>query len=218
MVLFNRHSTWWPVTIRVTWAQLGYEVTPGFKAVVRDLYAGLDLGVYEDGFEAQVSSHDVMAIRVTPLSQLAVTQPGGGSKKSEVTAGSEWRPWSDAPAAKLQARMRDAARQARWRAAVINRIVNFVLAHRYSLGFAAAVLLGAMVVRVVRWVVGRARRRASYQAVPTHSLNEMSYGAKGYGTPGRSAGSSPIMWEALPSSTCSASDSDGSSSSDEGVV
>lgn len=209
MVLFNRHSTWWPVTIRVTWAQLGYEATPGFKAVVQDLYAGRDLGVYEDGFEAQVSSHDVMAVRVTPLAQ-AVTP--GGSAGSEVTTGSEWRPWSDAPAARLQARMRDAARQARWRAVVISRLVNFVLAHRYSLGFAAAVLLGAMIVGVVRCVVGRARRRVRYQAVP-HS--EMRFGAKGCGT--RSSASSPIMWEALPSST-SASDSDGSSSSDEGAV
>jgi hypothetical protein len=214
VVLFNRHATWWPVTIRVTWAQLGYGTTPGFRAVVRDLYAERDLGVYEDGFEARVSSHDVMAIRVTPLGQVT---PGGDnpSEKSEVvTVGSEWRPWSHAPAAQLQARMREAARQARRRAAIVSRLVSFLLAHRYSLGLSAAVLLGAIVVAVARWVVGRTRRRARrYQAVPA---SEMSFGSKGFGS--RSAASSPIMWEALPSSTSASSDSDGSSSSDEGAV
>jgi hypothetical protein len=71
VVLFNRHKTWGPKTIRVTWAQLGY-TSPGVKALVRDLYAGRELGVFEGGFEAQVDSHDALAIKVTPVGQVGV--------------------------------------------------------------------------------------------------------------------------------------------------
>lgn len=88
VVLFNRHTTWSPKTIRVTWAQLGYTATPPpgpsssssgpggpgvIWARVRDLYAGRDLGVFEGGFEARVGSYDVMAIRVTPVEDQGVS-------------------------------------------------------------------------------------------------------------------------------------------------
>ena len=68
MVLFNRHKTWAPKTIRVTWAQLGY--TAGVKTMVRDVYAGRDLGVFAGGFEAEVESYDALAIKITPLGQV----------------------------------------------------------------------------------------------------------------------------------------------------
>jgi hypothetical protein len=69
VVLFNRHKTWRPKTIRVTWAQLGY-TSSGVKAMVRDLYAGRDLGVFEGEFEAEVESYDALAIKITPLGQV----------------------------------------------------------------------------------------------------------------------------------------------------
>lgn len=96
VVLFNRHRTLFPKTIRVTWAQLGLTSPgpssssgpggpggPGVRALVRDLYAGRDLGVFEGGFEARVASHDVMAIRVTPVEEQEVSRDGlvGGEKE-----------------------------------------------------------------------------------------------------------------------------------------
>jgi hypothetical protein len=93
VVLFNRHWSLFPQTIRVTWGQLGYTSEaggpggPGFRAIVRELYAGRDLGVYEGGFEAKVPAHDCVIIKVTPLTQLGETPPSHTSvsdAKSEV--------------------------------------------------------------------------------------------------------------------------------------
>lgn len=188
----------------MTWSQLGYTndvIGSGFKATVRDLYAGRDLGVFEDGFEAQVSSYDVMAIRITPTGQVETHSEGQ-------VLSSEWRPWSDESAAALQARMREASQRARKRAAIISKIVAFILAHKYSLAFAVAAFLGAIIVAVVRCVLSRSRReRVRYEAC---AQSEMSFK---FGK-GGSVSSSPIMWEALPplpiSRSASASSDDSS--------
>lgn len=80
VVLFNRHIAGGPTTIRVTWSQLGYTGHPegsGLKAAVRDLYREQDLGVFEGGFSADVPTHDVAVLRITP-----VVEPAVGSKPS----------------------------------------------------------------------------------------------------------------------------------------
>lgn len=85
VVLFNRHVTGLSSRIRVTWAQLGYTdktLGSGFKAAVRDLYAEQDLGVFEDGFAADVEGHDCAVLRITPAgreSKLAALTEGEGA-------------------------------------------------------------------------------------------------------------------------------------------
>lgn len=95
VVLFNRHRTFFPKTIRVTFAQLGYTneaatgSSSGFKAVVRDLYAEKDLGVFEDGFfEAAVASYDSIVIKITPIStgELHQQQQDAGSSTTTTAA------------------------------------------------------------------------------------------------------------------------------------
>eukprot|EP00775_Hariotina_reticulata_P007706 gene7706-7905_t len=68
VILFNRHWTGNPLHMTVTWAQLGFPGAdkPGFKAAVRDLYAEQDLGVFADGFAADVDNNDVAVLRVKP--------------------------------------------------------------------------------------------------------------------------------------------------------
>lgn len=188
VVMFNRHRTWWPKTIRVTWAQLGYTdeygTGPGFKAVVRDLYAERDLGVFENGFEARVPSYAVMAVKIAPVGQVPESTPGQVPE-------SEWRPWSDAPAATLQARMREADKHARKRAELLAKVVAFILGHKYSIAFAVAAVVGAVITAFARWWLRRSREMVRYQGCP-HS--EMSFG-KGLSS---SRSPTPIMWEALP--------------------
>eukprot|EP00879_Flechtneria_rotunda_P008435 GHRR01008836.1.p1 GENE.GHRR01008836.1~~GHRR01008836.1.p1 ORF type:complete len:278 (+),score=75.71 GHRR01008836.1:1623-2456(+) len=85
VVLFNRHHDGDPTTLKVTWEQLGYDTTqPGFKAVVRDLYAEQDLGQFEKGYEAKVGCHNVAVLKITPVVQPSV-DPQGGMKANRAT-------------------------------------------------------------------------------------------------------------------------------------
>lgn len=165
VILFNRHRTWFPVTIRVTWEQLGYtsEGSPsGFKAAVRDLYAGKDLGVFEDGFEVAVSAYDSVVLKVTPVGLSSIEQQQGSSGAAAATnsdtvsvrAASEedsWRPWSHPAAAALQARMRETAQRQRARDAWKKKVIDFIKAHRYSLAVLLAAVLAACVFAIVHW-------------------------------------------------------------------
>jgi len=61
VVLFNRGDV--PAEITVTWADLGYR---GRQHVVRDLWAGSNLGKFKKQFTNQVAPHDVCVIKVMP--------------------------------------------------------------------------------------------------------------------------------------------------------
>eukprot|EP01025_Chloroclados_australasicus_P024344 TRINITY_DN24440_c0_g1_i5.p1 TRINITY_DN24440_c0_g1~~TRINITY_DN24440_c0_g1_i5.p1 ORF type:complete len:436 (-),score=71.20 TRINITY_DN24440_c0_g1_i5:1764-3071(-) len=104
VVLFNRDTvgfvedvTGLSANITVTWKQLGYPA--GTRAVVRDLYAERDLGVYEEAFVAEVLYMDVVVVKVTPENGSNVVNDG-------------WRPWDhgffgikkDPPAVKFRKR------------------------------------------------------------------------------------------------------------------
>ena len=62
VILFNRGSE--AGEIYTTWEDIG--LAPSTRARLRDLWAGLDLGVFEKRFEAKVGPHDVLMMRVTP--------------------------------------------------------------------------------------------------------------------------------------------------------
>ena len=64
VVLFNRDSV--PAKIRVSWSDLNF--TPSMKANVRDLWKHEDLGEYSGSFSAEVAPHDVVMVRITPMS------------------------------------------------------------------------------------------------------------------------------------------------------
>jgi hypothetical protein len=165
VVLFNRHWTLAPKTIRVTWAQLGYtnEAASGpgsFRAMVRDLYAERDLGVYEGGFEARIPAHDCVIIKVTPMTQAVghtSRHVGHTSGSAIVTPGvaashTSWRPWSDPAAADLQARMRAKSQRRRQWDAFLGRLLGFLQAHKYALATLAVVLLlGGLTTCLAHW-------------------------------------------------------------------
>eukprot|EP00887_Chlorella_sp_A99_P006558 scaffold3.g6558.t1 len=84
VVLLNRHTLGgqYPlVNITVWWAQLGYP--PAAAAVVRDLWAGRDLGTFTGSFTGQVDVHDAAALRITPV--------------DKVEGADGWRPWQGQP-------------------------------------------------------------------------------------------------------------------------
>jgi alpha-galactosidase len=62
VILFNRGTEAGKITI--PWEDIG--LSPGGKAVVRDLWKKSDLGLFEGRFEAMVEPHDVVMVRVTP--------------------------------------------------------------------------------------------------------------------------------------------------------
>lgn len=203
VVLFNRHWTLSPRTIRVTWAQLGYTSEaggPGFKGMVRDLYAERDLGVYEGGFEAKISAHDCVIIKVTPVTQVVghTTGHAGHTLDSHViTPGvpashTSWRPWSDPAAAELQARLRAKSQRRRQWDAFVGRLLGFLVAHKYALATLAVVLLlGGLTTCLAHWRLRvRARSRSSSsggKGVPTYGAvkyvavehHEMSFSGAG---------------------------------------
>lgn len=142
VVLFNRHMGGEDTPIQVSWEQLGYQQTAfgggqegsGFKASVRDLYAGRDLGVFEGGFETYVGAHDAAVLRVSPwdggrgrgsssgwwqaLQQLlgrfmcgsrCEQQAAGVGGEQQVAEVASWRPWHHPAAARVQAQKRAAA-------------------------------------------------------------------------------------------------------------
>lgn len=126
VVLFNRHIGGEATPVRVSWEQLGYQTSSGgqdsgFKASVRDLYAGRDLGVFEGGFETYVGAHDVAVLRVSPWDGRgssgsglwqALQQMLGRfvcSSRCQQAAGVAWRPWHHPAAACVQAQKRAAA-------------------------------------------------------------------------------------------------------------
>ena len=62
VVLFNRSKSDSPVS--VTWTEIGYPVH--LKAKVRDLWQKKDLGKFTGSYYAQVPSHGVVMVRITP--------------------------------------------------------------------------------------------------------------------------------------------------------
>jgi alpha-galactosidase len=62
VVLFNRGGE--ANTIEVKWPQIGYPA--GISAEVRDLWAKKDLGKFTSSFKANVASHGVVMVKVTP--------------------------------------------------------------------------------------------------------------------------------------------------------
>lgn len=64
----------------VRWEQLG--LPAGTSATVRDLYAERDLGQHTDAFTAEVTAHDVVVVKISPMGSL--------EKDS-------WRPWHSQP-------------------------------------------------------------------------------------------------------------------------
>ncbi|HEX8724211.1 MAG TPA: glycoside hydrolase family 27 protein [Gemmatimonadaceae bacterium] len=64
VVLFNRASV--PSEITANWRRVGLATT---RATVRDLWAHKDLGVIENHYTANVPSHGVVMLRVTPAGQ-----------------------------------------------------------------------------------------------------------------------------------------------------
>jgi alpha-galactosidase len=68
VVLFNRHSRYSQYktqNITVEFIDLGYPT--GTKAQVRDLYTGMDLGVYTNHYMGVVDLHGCQALKITPL-------------------------------------------------------------------------------------------------------------------------------------------------------
>jgi len=212
VILFNRHRTWFPVTVRVTWEQLGYtsEGSPSwFKAAVRDLYAGKDLGVFEEGFEAAVSAYDSIVLKVTPVGLSSTEQQqqqrssGAAAATSSNTASGapvhaaaseegSWRPWSLPAAAALQARMREAAQRARARDAWKKKVIDFIKAHRYSLAVCLAAVLVACVFGIVHW--HRSLLLPRYEACQRREQS----------TTGSKPFSSAVSWQRLPTKQQSA--------------
>ncbi len=64
VVLFNRASV--PSRITANWGRIGIRTR---RATVRDLWAHKDLGVVENRYTADVPSHGVVMLRVTPVAQ-----------------------------------------------------------------------------------------------------------------------------------------------------
>jgi alpha-galactosidase len=62
VVLFNRSQN--NAEIAVSWIELGYPLR--LKAEVRDLWKHKNLGRYKRKFSAEVPSHDVVMIKITP--------------------------------------------------------------------------------------------------------------------------------------------------------
>jgi alpha-galactosidase len=62
VILFNRGTE--AGKIAVPWEDIG--LSPGGRAVVRDLWKKQDLGSFEGRFEAKVEPHDVVMVRITP--------------------------------------------------------------------------------------------------------------------------------------------------------
>jgi alpha-galactosidase len=62
VVLFNRSGA--ATDIEVKWPQIGYPA--GVAAQVRDAWAKRDLGKFTGAFKANVASHGVVMVRVTP--------------------------------------------------------------------------------------------------------------------------------------------------------
>ena len=62
VVLFNRSKSDSPVS--VTWTEIGYPAH--LKAKVRDLWQKKDLGKFTGSYNAQVPSHGVVMVRITP--------------------------------------------------------------------------------------------------------------------------------------------------------
>lgn len=62
VVLFNRANTNAPIT--ALWDQIG--LNSGTKALVRDLWLHMDVGVYAGNFTANVESHGVVMVKITP--------------------------------------------------------------------------------------------------------------------------------------------------------
>lgn len=63
VVLLNRSSQTQQIT--ATFRDIGY--TSFSSATARDLWAHQDLGIQKDGISASVDSHDVVALRLTPV-------------------------------------------------------------------------------------------------------------------------------------------------------
>ena len=61
VVLYNNGTG--NVTIGVTWSLLGWPSNA--KVAVRDLWARQDMGVYANGYNATVGTHDVFFFRAT---------------------------------------------------------------------------------------------------------------------------------------------------------
>ena len=61
VILLNRGDQ--PVRIKVSWTELGRPARP---MAVRDLWRKEDLGAFSEGFSAQVASHGVVMVRLTP--------------------------------------------------------------------------------------------------------------------------------------------------------
>jgi alpha-galactosidase len=64
IVLLNRSSQ--PQQITANFEEFGMTTTSSAK--IRDLWAHLDLGIYNGSVSATVGSHDVVALRLTPVS------------------------------------------------------------------------------------------------------------------------------------------------------
>ncbi|MGH7689660.1 MAG: glycoside hydrolase family 27 protein, partial [Gemmatimonadaceae bacterium] len=64
VVLFNRASV--PSRITANWGRIGIRTR---QATVRDLWAHKDLGVVENRYTADVPSHGVVMLRVTPAGE-----------------------------------------------------------------------------------------------------------------------------------------------------
>ncbi len=62
VILFNRGSERGPITVE--WSDIG--LAPATDAVVRDLWQKADLATTSGKFEAEVASHDVAFLRITP--------------------------------------------------------------------------------------------------------------------------------------------------------
>jgi alpha-galactosidase len=62
VILLNRGAA--TASISADWADIGYPAT--VKATVRDLWAKKDMGKFAANYTAQVPSHGVVMVRVTP--------------------------------------------------------------------------------------------------------------------------------------------------------
>jgi len=70
-VMLNTLTVTQPVTILMADHLNGGDFWPAqlTKAKFRDIYAGKDLGVFQDSFTATIPPHDAMIVRVTPLNK-----------------------------------------------------------------------------------------------------------------------------------------------------
>jgi alpha-galactosidase len=69
VILFNRSGS--SAVITANWTDLG--LAAGTKYQVRDLWAHADMGVMTESFSANVTSHGVFMVKLTPVSVTAVT-------------------------------------------------------------------------------------------------------------------------------------------------